>query len=79
MYAYWKISQRQEAGRPLKWVTPCKRSAARGRKSSLTLELRRSSTHFGVEGEVRILSIPALRFACTGLFTFKAYSGLLPL
>jgi hypothetical protein len=30
MYAYWKILQRQEAGRLLIWITPYKRSAVRG-------------------------------------------------
>jgi hypothetical protein len=54
------------------WITPCKRSAARGKDTHLLSELRRSSTRYGVEwGE--ILRSPAWRFAYTGLSAFKTF------
>ena len=61
------------AGRRMMWITPCKRSAARGMTVSPTLpELRRSSTRYGVEG-VECPYHPELRYACTGLSIFKTY------
>ena len=49
------------AGRRISWITPCKRSAARGRAMfPATPELRRSSTHYGVEG-VGVSCYPELR------------------
>jgi len=58
------------AGRRIMWITPCKRSAARG--GAVTPKLRRSSTRYGVEGGVDF-RYPELRYACTGLFIFKTY------
>ena len=55
------------------WITPCKRSAVRGKTTSPpTSELRRSSTLYGVE-RVVYPCYPELRYACTGLSTFKTY------
>ena len=46
------------AGRRIRWITPCKRSAARGKAvSPASPELRRSSTRYGVERGV-VVSIP---------------------
>jgi len=60
------------AGRRATWITPCKRSAARGNKTIPAPELRRSSTRYGVEGRADS-HYPELRYACTGLSTFKTY------
>ena len=61
------------AGRRIRWITPCKRSAARGRTVlPVSPELRRSSTRYGVEGEEYPYR-PELRFACKGLSIFKTY------
>ena len=61
------------AGRRIMWITPCKRSAARGKMvSSVLPELRRSSTRYGVEC-VESLYRPELRYACTGLSIFKTF------
>jgi hypothetical protein len=83
MMEYLTISQRQEAGRPPKWISPGKRSATRGMEilAIPDVETRRATSlrgggavqpSSGLKGR-RVLSIPALRFACTGLFTFKAF------
>jgi len=59
------------AGRRIMWITPCKRSVARGKTiSPATSELRRSSTRYGVEGE-EDSRYPELRYTCTGLSIFK--------
>ena len=61
------------AERRIMWITPCKRSAARGgMMSPASPELRRSSTRYGVEG-VEYPYRPELRFACKGLSIFKTY------
>ena len=61
------------AGRRIMWITPCKRSAARGRTIfPVSSELRRSSTRYGVES-VEYPYRPELCYACTGLSIFKTY------
>ena len=51
----------EHAGRRIMWITPCKRSAARGKTISPAIpELRRSSTRYGVEG-VEDFRYPELR------------------
>jgi hypothetical protein len=73
MNEYWKILQRQEAGRLLTRITPYKRSAVRGR------EIRTlPRTPYGVQPTSGLAvvdgsSTPALRYACTGLSIFKAF------
>ena len=57
--------------RRLTWITPCKRSAARGKRytlptNSVGVELLRSSCSGGRPH-------PELRFACTGLSMYKSY------
>jgi hypothetical protein len=59
-----------DAGRSPKWITPCKRSAARGMDGSLVLELRSCSTRYGIVETRCIASLPA---ACTGLSKSDAF------
>ena len=64
--------------RRLMWITPCKRSAARGRTTGritpVPLELR-SSTHYGVE--VRGFLLPRIPLSLhTGLSTFASSEDL---
>jgi hypothetical protein len=62
-----------DAGRRLIWITPCKPQAQLGVETAPSLpELRSSSTHYGVEGEI-CTSYPELRFACTGLSKSDAF------
>ena len=63
------------------WITPCKHSATRGMKPSISSELRRSSMYNGYAQVVELLRsskwytfrIPELRYAYTGLSTFNSY------
>jgi hypothetical protein len=70
------------------WITPCKRSTARGLCQPFPSELRSSSTENIVASSIIDKSIellrssgrkgnaaayPELRFACTGLSIFKSY------
>ena len=60
------------AGRRIRLITPCKRSAARGGKTSLTFLQLRPELNFGVRGGEGCISIPRAA-ACTRLFTFKTF------
>ena len=40
------------------WITPCKRSATRGMKPSISSELRRSATYNGFAQVVELLRSP---------------------
>ena len=75
----YKKFMTEYAVRRIMWITPCKRSAARGRKQSLTFQqLRQELNYYVVQKETDVLAYPELRFACTGLSMFKTY-GLLVL
>jgi len=61
------------AGRRITLITPCKRSAARG-KGNQPHPQPHSGLNYYVVPEGRESSFyPELRFACTGLSTYKTY------
>jgi TonB family protein len=63
----------EEAGRPLTWVTPCKRSAARGKEVFSKPRTPKEFNPLRGWGDCEWQYYPALRSACTGLSTFKAF------
>ena len=72
-----KIRAAAYAGRRITWITPCKRSAARGKKITpchSTPKWVELLTEFSGAGDG--IPNPELRFACTGLPICKTY-GLL--
>jgi hypothetical protein len=63
-----------DAGRRPRWITPCKRSVARGMGYLSGSELRSSSTRSGVVETRCITSLPrAAPVACTGLSESDAF------
>jgi len=67
------VCNRKYAGRRIKWITPCKRSVARGNGNLSRPQPRSGLNSYGIPVWQGISSCPELRFACKGLSTFKTY------
>jgi len=61
------------AGRRVMWITPCKRSAARGNWNPLRPQPRSGLNSYGVPVWQEVSFYPELRYACKGLSTLKTY------
>ena len=61
------------AGRRIRRITPCKRSAARGNKNPLHPQPRSGLNYYVVLGMSEAPACPELRFACKGLSTCKTF------
>ena len=61
------------AGRRVMWITPCKRSAARGKGNLSHPQPRSGLNSYGVQVWQEVSFYPELRYACKGLSTLKTY------